>query len=118
MISHLQTVRLSRQEVDILNTLKRRFKINQWNILCRIAFSMSCSIPLIPPVITFNRVESVVAIDWDTFTGEMNEIYGSILIAHRTKYCPSADIVEYFYRILHRGILLIQTNKPPSNGNS
>jgi DNA sulfur modification protein DndE len=104
----VQTVRLSRQDAEILNGLKRKLKINQWNILCRIAFCISCKDPSPPPRAISRKAESPVEIEWLTFAGPNSEIYNSLLTAHRMNAGPNVDASEYFGRLLSRGIMRLK----------
>ena len=101
----VQTVRLSKQDAEILNGIKRKLKINQWNILCRIAFCISCKDPSSPPRVISSKAESPVEIDWLTFAGNNSEIYTSLLMAHRINANSALDLSEYFRRLLSRGII-------------
>jgi len=104
----IQTVRLSKQDVEILNGLKRKLKITQWNILCRIAFCISCKDASPPPSAISSKAESPVEIEWLTFAGNNSEIYISLLIAHRLNTDSTVDDPEYFRRLLSRGIMRLK----------
>ena len=104
----LQTIRLSKQDVEILNGLKRKLKITQWNILCRIAFCISCKEMTSPPGSISSKAESAVELEWQTFAGQNSEIYTAILLAHRMKTRSDIDVSEYFRRLLSRGIMRLK----------
>jgi len=100
----LQTIRLSKKEVDILNALKRKLKITQWNILCRMAYCLSCADPLEPPTQKMTSTDSVVEIEWNTFSGNMSELYASLCQAHKLRSKSDTENPEYFKKLLFRGI--------------
>lgn len=105
----LQTIRLSKREVDILNALKRKSKINQWNILCRMAFCLSCAIPKEPEITsTPVLIEGGTEIDWATFGGDNAEIFSALTRAHKKKVNSDATDSEYFKKLLYRGIILLK----------
>ena len=104
----MQTIRLSKQEVDILNSLKRRTKINHWNVLCRMAFCESCREQSDPQVFGDIKNDSNVELDWATFAGEQTEIYMSLVIRHKELYAPNRLEPEHFRRLLFRGIFLLK----------
>ena len=108
MIPPLQTIRLSKSEVDVLNILKRRTKIYQWNVLCRMAFCLSCQDQTEPSIITISSGEGNVELDWDTFCGQYSEIYSAICMAHKYKTRSKMHISEYFKNLLFRGIMRLK----------
>ena len=108
MIQPLQVIRLSKTEVDILNSIKRRTKITQWNVLCRMAFCISCADISEPPGLSEMGTESNVEIDWKTFAGNQGEIYSSLILAHKSLTKSNAELSEYFYRLLFRGIVRLK----------
>jgi len=104
----LQNIRLSKQEVDILNAIKRKTKINQWNVLCRMAFCLSCADLTVPTRTVGIKSDSSVEIDWATFGGDEKEIYSALAIFHRYKMKNDDPIGEYFRRLLYRGIFKLK----------
>lgn len=103
----IQTIRLSKQEVDILNSLKRKVKINQWNTLCRMAFCISCANPAPPPRLKV-KLDGGVELDWETFSGSYKEIYVALVTMHYDKNRSQDPMGDYFRRVLFRGILTLK----------
>ncbi|WP_286355355.1 DndE family protein [Geothrix oryzae] len=104
----IQTIRLSKKEVDLLNVIKRRTKINQWNILCRMAFCLSCQDPSEPSVSVLGTMESGVELDWLTFSGSSSEIYSAISLHHQNQTKSQLSPSEYFKKLLSRGIIKLK----------
>jgi DNA sulfur modification protein DndE len=101
-------VRLSKQEVDILNSLKRKLRINQWNILCRMAFTQACADPASPPHLKV-KTDSGVEMEWETFGGEYAELYAGLVTAHQANSeSVPGPAGEYFRRLLFKGILALK----------
>lgn len=111
MIDTVQTfrpdLRLSRQEVEILNGLRKTLKIQERNVLCRMAFCLSCQDPSEPPKANMTKAEGVDPISWGTFAGENGEIFAALVVAHRMKSNSGQKIgiPDYFRRLVFRGIL-------------
>lgn len=104
----LQTIRLSKREVDLLNILKRRTKILQWNVLCRMAICLSCADANAPQPLTETRMDGSVELDWATFGGEYAELYSGLILQHSSNNGDSAPLGDYFRRLLYRGILKLK----------
>jgi DNA sulfur modification protein DndE len=99
-----QSIRLNKREADILNSIKRRTKINQWNILCRMALCLSCQDPSEPLTSIDSGTEGAVEIDWETFSGNSSEIYIAIFKIHKKRTNSVIPDSEYFKKLLSRGI--------------
>ena len=103
----IETIRLSAEAKQRLITLKRRTKIEHWNVLCRWAFCLSLSEKSIPAEVSV-PVDSNVEMSWRTFAGSENEQLMWALLKAR---CIQDDLLsdpetlaDQFKRHLHRGI--------------
>jgi len=102
----IETVRVTKKGRDQLLTLKRRTKIENWNILCRWAFCVSLAEPSSP------RKEQVsgefqVEMTWRTFGGEHSDIYMALLKERclRDSLDLTDEVLSKQFRLhLHRGI--------------
>lgn len=74
----IETIKLSEKERQQLITLKRKTKIEHWNVLCRWALCMSLADKSIPPHEELAS-DSSLEMTWKTFTGGKEELYLSIL---------------------------------------
>ena len=103
----LKTIRLSSQAKDQLSRLKAKTGIQNWNILCRWAFTISLNEPTIPSDKNIPSADSNVEMGWHVFGGEYHEIYGA-LIKQRCINDGLGDdqktLAKYFNLHLHRGI--------------
>lgn len=106
----LQGFRLSKIEVDILNSIKRKTRINQWNILCRMAFCLSCQDPTLPPALKHSSADGNVELEWDTFGGHYAEVFIALLAFHKINNNNKSGNSEYFRRLLFRGIARLKDN--------
>ena len=104
MIPPVQTLRLNKKEVDVLNSLKRRLKINQWNVLCRMAFCLSCQDESEPSTFLENSSQGGVELDWETFAGNSPEVYTALVAFHKLRSKSELNSAEYFKRLISRGI--------------
>lgn len=109
----LEHIRVSQRSRDILVTMKRRTGIDQWNIVCRWAFCDSLANPT-PPVSLAHSGESNVEMSWETFAGELSDVFLSVL-AMRARIDGIADDkaskAHYFRSHLERGISQLQNAK-------
>lgn len=102
----IESIRLNSKARNQLITLKRKTKIDNWNILCRWAFCLSLQKKEMP---SENVVGGEVAIEmtWRTFGGEYADIYLGLL-KHRCLQdkLPIDDdtLSTQLRRHLHRGI--------------
>jgi DNA sulfur modification protein DndE len=102
----IEHIRLSQQAKDQLLKLKRRTKIQHWNVLCRWAFCISLAEPGIPPP-TRIPADSSVEMTWKVFGGPYADIYLALL----KKRCredgleTTEEVLATQFRLhLHRGI--------------
>jgi len=114
----IETIKLSEKERTQLITLKKKTKIENWNVLCRWALCMSLAEKSIPPHEELAS-DSSVEMTWKTFTGAGNEEVYLALLRERA-HLDQIDITENelgFFRIhLNRGISFL--NSKISNINS
>ena len=102
----LEHVRLSQTARDQLVTLKRRTKIEHWNVLCRWALCRSLAEPTVPPAIRL-VTDSSVEMTWKVFAGSHGETLWALMRyrCHRDGPPLDEDTVANYLRLhLHRGI--------------
>lgn len=102
----LEHVRLSQTARDQLVTLKRRTKIEHWNVLCRWALCRSLAEPTVPPAIRL-VTDSSVEMTWKVFAGSHGETLWALIRyrCHRDGLPLDEDTVANYLRLhLHRGI--------------
>lgn len=102
----IETIRLSEKGKSQLITLKRRTGIQNWNVLCRWAFTLSLSEPSAPPDEDIPS-DSSVEMTWKTFSGPHADLYLALLRqrAHQDKFAFNAEEESHYFRLhLHRGI--------------
>ena len=108
----IRNVKLSNQAKEQLIRLKTRTGIDQWNILCRWALTVSLREPTPPTPIEY-PADSNVEMTWQTFGGEHHEIYLAI-VKDRCDAdgldCTDDKVVTAQFRLhLHRGIGYLAT---------
>jgi DNA sulfur modification protein DndE len=109
----IEYVRISKQARDQLINLKRKTGIENWNVLCRWAFSVSlaeASMPREQKLVT----DSAVEMSWRTFAGENDEIYEAVLRQRCSEDgVPLTDenLAQQFRLHLHRGISFLAGEK-------
>lgn len=102
----IETVRLSEKAKGQLITVKKKTKIDNWNVLCRWALMLSLKEEGIPPhedIITNSNVEMT----WKVFGGEFSDIYLAVLRQRIKKdygIIDEGELNYYFKLHLHRGI--------------
>ncbi|PSU99253.1 DNA sulfur modification protein DndE [Photobacterium kishitanii] len=102
----IETVRLSEKAKGQLVTVKKKTKIDNWNVLCRWALMLSLKEESIPPhedIITNSNVEMT----WKVFGGEFSDIYLAVLRQRIKKDFGkiNEDELNYHFKLhLHRGI--------------
>lgn len=102
----IESIRLNSKARNQLITLKRKTKIENWNILCRWAFCLSLQKPEMPSENVLGG-EAAIEMTWRTFGGEYADIYLGLL-----KYRCLQDqlpidqdtLSTQLRRHLHRGI--------------
>lgn len=107
----IETIKLSEKERQQLITLKRKTKIENWNVLCRWALCLSLAEKSIPPHEELAS-DSSLEMTWKTFSGGKEELYISLL--RERAYHDRIDIIENelsFLRIhLNRGISFLNSS--------
>ena len=108
----IETVRVSEKAKIQLITLKRRTGIQNWNILCRWAFSSSLAEKSEPPYEEIPS-DSSIEMTWKTFTGGEEELFLALLQLRATSAghpLEKESINKYFRLHLHRGISYLVSN--------
>jgi len=109
----LETVRINQRGKNQLTTLKRRTKIENWNILCRWAFCLSIAEQGKPRPGTA-KGDAAVEMTWKTFGGEYADIYLGLL-KHRCLEdgleLDEDTLSEQLKLHLHRGIGYLSSKK-------
>lgn len=102
----IEHIRISQQAKEQLVRLKRRSRIQNWNVLCRWAFCVSLAEPTIPPPAKI-LADSSVEMSWKVFGGAYHDIYLALLKerCQRDGLGVSDDVLAAQFRLhLHRGI--------------
>jgi DNA sulfur modification protein DndE len=103
----LETIRLSQKERDRLLTLKRRTKIDHWNVICRWAFCLSLKNPE-PPTDMAIASDSSVEMTWQTFGGDCEGLYLALLklrcCTDQLDQTSNAVLAKQFRLHLQRGL--------------
>jgi len=109
----IEKFKLSERAKTQLITLKRKTKIENWNILCRWAFCLSLKEPSVPPHESIPS-DSSVEMTWKVFGGEHAEVYHAMLL-QRCKQdgigLKPEKINAHFRLHLHRGISYLASDK-------
>ena len=110
----LETIRLSEKERDRLLTLKRRTRIDQWNVICRWAFCLSLRNPE-PPTETAITSNSSLEMTWQTFGGDCEGLYLALLKlrcrADHLDQTSNALLAKQFRLHLQRGLGYLVADK-------
>ncbi len=108
-IDHVKVSEAARYK---LIALKRKTKIENWNILCRWALCTSLADPTVPPPADI-KTDSSIDMTWKIFGGEYDEIY----MAQIKERCRrdnlgtnTQTLREQFKLHLHRGIFYLSSN--------
>lgn len=102
-------VKVSEEARYKLIALKRKTKIENWNILCRWALCTSLADPTVPPPSDI-KTDSSIDMTWQTFGGEYDDIYLALIKERCQRDNLGTDqrtIREHFVLHLHRGIISI-----------
>jgi DNA sulfur modification protein DndE len=108
----IETVRISQRGREILINAKKRTGIDQWNILCRWAFSASLAVET-PPKPNKSTEDSNIEIAWKVFGGQASELLTALLAVRRKADSNASKMTEaeYFRAHLERGIGYLQNVK-------
>ena len=108
----IDTIRLTEQAKNKLIKVKRKTKIENWNVLCRWALCLSLADPN-PVRFTDLKYNSSVEMTWKVFGGEYAEIYEA-LIRERCHMDggngTDENLIQIFRLHLHRGISYLDSN--------
>ena len=102
----LESVRLNAKARNQLISIKRKTRIENWNILCRWAFCVSLLRPE-PPSDTLLGGEAAVEMTWKTFGGEYSDVYlGLLKLRCLDEGLPLDEetLSKQLRKHLHRGI--------------
>ena len=105
-------VRVSPQSREILNRLKLRTGITQWNILCRWAYCASLAQDSEPK---YRQGKGTIELmDWQTFAGSQSVLFANLLAlrlneALRSRSRPPTPS-DYFRAHVERGIEMLHSN--------
>ena len=102
----IETIRLSQQAKEQLIRIKRATGIQNWNVICRWAFCVSCQEPSTPAPIRI-VTDSSVEMKWNVFGGEFQEIYLALLkqrIKNDGMGLDEETLASQLKLHLHRGI--------------
>lgn len=109
----IKQIKLSNQSRNKLIQLKSKTKIQNWNVLCRWALTLSLSEPSIPPEMDI-PADSNVEMTWQVFGSEFQELYGAIIKERCIKDglgdAPET-LAKYFKLHLNRGISYLSKPK-------
>lgn len=102
----VDTIRLGKQSRDQLVKIKRNTGIENWNIVCRWAFSVSIREETCPPLEKTSK-EDGVEITWKVFAGDQSEIFSTLLnvdLIRRKARNTDLDANELLHAHLRRGL--------------
>ena len=102
----LENIRLSQREKEQLIQLKRRTKIQNWNVLCRWAFVTSLGEDSVPPSARL-AADSSIEMSWRVFGGEYGDLYAALIQdrCHRDGLGTDRETLAKYFRLhLHRGL--------------
>lgn len=108
----IDRVRISANGRHQLIQIKRRTKIDQFNIICRHALMMSLEEESIPPAEHFEMTGGV-EIDWKVFCGGETGVYMNLLIMRcmqEGKEVSTSNVKEVLSMHLHRGLSYLNSN--------
>jgi DNA sulfur modification protein DndE len=109
----IENIRISKKGRDQLVSLKRKTKIQNWNIICRWAFCLSLAEKNRPREEAI-PADSPVEMTWRTFGGEYDALYWSLL-KQRCKDdgmdLDDSTLSKQFRLHLHRGLGYLAGNR-------
>jgi DNA sulfur modification protein DndE len=74
----IEHIRVSKTGRDQLMTLEKRTNIENWNVLCRLAFCRSLAEPAVPPMMKI-VADGSVEMTWKIFAGQLGEELWALL---------------------------------------
>ena len=106
MLHTIDSIKLSEKQKQQLMRLKTKTGIENWNVLCRWALSMSLAENSTPPVEDIPS-DSNVEMSWKVFAGEYADVYLAVLRGAFQKHSAHLKDVHFndFVKLhLNRGI--------------
>lgn len=98
-------LKTSKETEEILRTLQSSLGLT-WNVLSRLAVSLSLNDPSSPPEVTDT---SGIEINRNTMTGEHDYVYKALIRQHAGCHLSDEEFFpDYFNRHLSRGIVLLE----------
>src|SRR6056297_2351545 len=97
---NIDKFRVPQKSKNQLINLKRTVGIENWNILCRWALSLSLSEPS-EPTIEHVAQDSNIEMTWKTFGGPLAEVYRALLHHRYTGSTIRHEVDEQSYFLLH-----------------
>jgi len=108
------TIKLSADEKQKLITIKKKTKIDNWNVICRWALCASLAEKSVPPD-EILKSDSNIEMSWKIFTSGADDIYSSLVLvkAHQQGYDISdkEKLTKYIRLHIKRGISYVNANK-------
>lgn len=102
----LENIKLSQREKEHLVQLKRRTRVQNWNVLCRWALVTSLAERSVPPELKLAS-DSSIEMSWRVFAGEQADVYEALVRQRCLRDGLGDDpetLAKYFRLHLHRGI--------------
>ena len=102
----IETVKISDKARQQLINIKKRTGIQNWNVICRWAFTASLAEN--SKVLDENIIaNSAVEMTWKTFTGGHEKLYTALLLtkAKQDNWPTDQEAIQTYFKLhLHRGI--------------
>jgi DNA sulfur modification protein DndE len=102
----IETVKVSDKARQQLINIKKRTGIQNWNVICRWAFTTSLAED--SKVLDENIIaSSPIEMTWKTFSGGHEKLYMALLItkAKKDKWSTDNEAINTYFKLhLHRGI--------------
>lgn len=112
MNNYIDIVKVSEKARIQLINLKRKTGIQNWNVLCRLAFCLSIKENAPPPYESI-VTDSTIEMSWRTFTGGNEALYLSLLL-EKAKIdgveITKSELNQYLKLHLHRGISYLNSS--------
>ena len=111
----IEQLRTSSTVKNLLTRIKGITSIQNWNVLCRWGFCLSIK-QSSPPRMVDEKLDGI-EIDYSTLVGKNEKIYTQLLInnlRHHNIEVNKANLINYLYAHVNRGINIIYNNKMKS----
>lgn len=102
----VETVRISKQGRDQLMKVRRQTGIDNWNILCRWALSLSLREATPPPLVR-QKLDGGVEMTWKVFAGEESEVFSALVAIRANQDALGSDedgMSNCLKAHMHRGL--------------